>query len=233
MNHIKIKLPDCDDDVKLPRVVWCIVLSSVWILWIIHRANVAYERAAVQLAAQSGLNHWWNRNAPDAARGWAIVWGALALYGIFLIAHFAAIIQVAIQKGIAQKNRRLQTSREQLAFENKMQVMDQENDQQDKLSKLAQSKQELIMRLGTIDQFIRVLAVETDVSQRTVALQAAHSEITTLAAKLASGQISRDVVEAPEVREQASETSNDLTRLGLSEDRLNRDLLRMFKLSSK
>ncbi len=88
------------------------------------------------------------------------------------------------------------------------------------------------MRLGSIDQFIRVVAVETDLSKRTVALQAAHSEMTTLAAKLASGQITREALDAPEIREHASETSKDLVRLGLSEDRLNRDIIRMFKLSA-
>ncbi len=54
--------------------------------------------------------------------------------------------------------------------------------------------------------------------------------MTTLAAKLSSGQISREAVDDDDVREQAAETSHDLNRLGLANDRLNRDIVRMFKL---
>ena len=116
-------------------------------------------------------------------------------------------------------------------FDEKMQTMEAEHTAQSNLSKLAQSKQELIVRLGSIDQYIRVLGIETDLSKRTVALQAAHSEMTTLTAKLASGQISREAADDDDVRQQAAETSHDLARIGLADDRLNRDLFRIFKLT--
>lgn len=86
------------------------------------------------------------------------------------------------------------------------------------------------MRLGNIDQFIRVLAHESDSSKRTVALQAAQAELTTVNAKLASEEIVAEAVLAPEVQEHAKETSADLSKLGFAEDRLNRDLQRTFKL---
>jgi len=65
-----------------------------------------------------------------------------------------------------------------------------------------------------------------------MALQDAHSAIMALSARLASGEISRDALDDHEIRELAWETCNDLARLGLSEDRLNRDIIRMFKLNT-
>jgi hypothetical protein len=199
-------------------------------LWIIQKANEARAHKAAEVATYR--IQFGHGSDATAAHDWVIVGGVLALYVVFFIAHFFAVLHVAIQKSIGEKHQHLQNKREQRAFEGKMQDMDRDNAKQDALSKAAQSKQELIIRLGSVDQYIRVLAIETDVSKRTVALQAAHSEMTTLAAKLASGQISREAVDAPEVREHASETSKDLARLGLTEDRLNRDIIRMFKLTS-
>jgi hypothetical protein len=87
------------------------------------------------------------------------------------------------------------------------------------------------MRLGSIDQFIRVLETETDANSRTMALHDAHSQMTKLTASLASEQISREAFDDPVVREYALETSKDLAQIGLVNDRLNRDLTRMFKLN--
>ena len=233
MSAFKFKLPDCDDDVVAPRIFWCIALSIIWLIWIFHYADAVRDAKAAELAAHPPLFSLTSpKTQADAAKGWTIIGGFIGIYGILYVAHFVAIIHVAIQRSIAEKNQHIQSKREQREFEGKMQDMDRENQKQDALSKAAQSKQELIIRLGSIDQYVRVLSIETDVSKRTVALQAAHSEMTTLAAKLASGQISREAVDAPEVREHASETSSDLARLGLKEDRLNRDIIRMFKLGA-
>jgi len=138
-----------------------------------------------------------------------------------------------MKQDAAQKNQEAQNQREQREFQQQMQDMDEQSSQQDKLSKFAQSKQELIMRLGSIDQFIRVLETETDGNNRTMALQDAHSQMTKLTASLASEQISREAFDDAVVREHAWETSKDLERIGLSNDRLNRDLIRMFKLSAE
>jgi hypothetical protein len=202
-NPFKIELPDCDDDVKSIRTFWHAILGGLWVLLIMFSGSVSF-----------------------------FFWGLCLAPLIGFIAHYVALIQVKIREQNNEKRQQLKIEREQLAFEGKMDAMERENQKQDALSKAAQSKQELIIRLGSIDQYVRVLSIEMDVSKRTVALQAAHSEMTTLAAKLASGQISREAVAAPDVREHASETSNDLARLGLTEDRLNRDIKRMFKLGA-
>ena len=202
-NPFKIELPDCDDDVKSIRTVWHAILGGIWMLLIIFSGSVSF-----------------------------FIWGLCLAPAIGYIAHGVAVIQVKIREQNNEKRQQLKIEREQLAFEGKMQDMDRDSAKQNALLKGANSKHELITRLGSADLHIRVLSVEQDVSKRTAALQRAHSEITTLAAKLASGQISREALDAPEVRAHASETSNDLVRLGLSDDRLNRDIIRMFKLGS-
>lgn len=230
MDQVKIHIPKCADDARVPRILWFVGLSAIWMLWVLQKANEVRAAKAAEVATY--LVQW--GHGGDAGRMYSgvIFFGVMALYLVFLLAHVIAIIQVAIQKIVARIKQHGQDKRDQLAFNDKMQDMQRDSEKQAELSKAAKSKQELIMRLGSIDQYIRVLAIETDASKRTVALQAAHSEMTTLAAKLASDQISREFVESPDIRAQASETSNDLARLGLSEDRLNRDIIRMFKLSA-
>jgi hypothetical protein len=95
------------------------------------------------------------------------------------------------------------------------------------------SKHKLVARLGSIDGFIRAVEAAPDAANRTAHLQKAHSVMMTLAAELAAGEISRDALDVPEIRELAAETSRDIARLGLADDRLNRDIVRMFKLKSK
>ena len=56
-------------------------------------------------------------------------------------------------------------------------------------------------------------------------------QVVRLAASLASGEISPEAIDDENVRQHAAETSGDLARIGLADDRLNRDLIRMFKLS--
>lgn len=154
-----------------------------------------------------------------------------------LAAKYIAPFQLSIHQTMIEKaahaKESLQQEQAQEALQKEIDSLNKESRNQQDASKTSQSKRELVMRLGSVDQFIRVLEAETEVGKRTVALQAAHSEMMTLAAKLSSGELSREAVDAPEVRELASETSKDLARLGLSEDRLSRDLTRMFKLNSK
>ena len=84
------------------------------------------------------------------------------------------------------------------------------------------------MRLGNIDQFIRVLGHESFPVKRTLALQAPQADLTTINAKLAPEEIVAEALIAPEVQEHAKETSADLTKMGFAEDRLNRDPQRTF-----
>jgi hypothetical protein len=221
---------DCEDDAKGPRIFWFLVLSVLWLWWVIPEANAAYDRAVAELEASNTLMRWWNSNEPINARGRVLVMGIFALSLVFGVAHFVALLHASAMRNVAEKLQDRRNKQEQRKFESKMQDMEQENEKQSKLSQAARSKKELILRLGSIDQFIRVLEHETDASRRTVALQAAHSEMTTVTAKLASEEISPEMVDAPEVRQHAQETSSDLARLGLSDDRLNRDIKRMFKL---
>jgi hypothetical protein len=223
---------ECDEDVKTPRIFWFLGLSVVWGWWIIQKANDAYDKKAAEIAAQNAVFRWWNGDEPGHARLWIILGGFAALYLIFAIAHFIAILHSSIARSAAQKMEHLQSKRDQRAFEGKMQDMDRQNSEQAALSKAAQSKKEMIQRLGNIAQYIVVLEIEKDDSKRAVALQSAQSQMKELAANLASGQIISEALDAPEVRSHAIETSADLNRLGFAESRLNREIKRMFKLDS-
>jgi hypothetical protein len=235
-----LQIFECDDEVKKPRIFWFVVIGGLWMVWIVGLANDAYDKAAAELAANqssghvySGVVNWWHSNDPDQARI-EIIWrGILALIFVFIVAHYIAKAQAAFMQDVAARKRAAQGRREQREFANQIKDMDQASQQQASLSKLAQSKKELIVRLGNIDQFVRALEGERDSSSRTMALQDAHSQMTKLAANLASGEISRDALDDPEIREHALETSTDLTRIGLHHDRLNRDLVRIFKLNAE
>jgi hypothetical protein len=221
---------DCEEGAKRPRIFWFLVLAVLWFSWIIPEANAAYDRAAAELANRNSIMQWWNSSEPSKARIWVIFFGLAGLYIVFVVAHFVALLHSSAMRSVAEKRQEKRNRQEQHKFDSKMQDMEQENAKQSRLSQTARSKKELILRLGSIDQFVRVLEHETDASRRTVALQAAHSEMTTLTAKLASEEIIPDMVDAPEVRRHAQETSSDLARLGYGEDRLNRDIVRTFKL---
>ncbi len=141
-------------------------------------------------------------------------------------------VQAKNQKAADEAMRRMHTEREERELHEQMQRMAAVDKAEADSSKTNQSKQELIMRLGNIDQYILVLSTEKGDSQRTVALQAAHSEMTTIAAKLASGQICPRAIDDPSVRQHAMETAKDLLRNGQSAERLLRDLGRVFRLSN-
>lgn len=192
-------------------------------LWIFILANEAYDKAKAELDKTGFLSRWWNGNVPRDAWIGMMFRGLLGLILVFVAAHLLASLQLYLAKFIAEW-------RGQREFKHRIRTIDMESFEQARLSKMALSKKELIMRLGSIDQFIRVLEHETDSARRAVAIQAAHSEMTILAAKLASDQLTADAVESSDVRHQAIETSADLVRLGLSQDRLNRDITRIFKL---
>jgi uncharacterized protein YxeA len=230
---------DYDAYKKKARWFWFFALSVIWMWWIICMANNAYDKAAAQTATKTGFSHFWSSGGgimnsdADNARMGIIMGGVFGLVLVFIVAHIIAGVQVSMKQDADQKNQEVQNQREQREFQQQMQNMDEQSNQQDKLSKFAQSKQELIMRLGSIDQFVRVLETETDANSRTMALQDAHSQMTKLTASLASEQISREAFDDPVVREHALETSKDLARIGLANDRLNRDLQRMFKLNGE
>jgi hypothetical protein len=215
---------DFDEPITKPRLIWFSSIGFVWMLWIFILANEAYDKAKAELDKTGFLSRWWNGNVPRDAWIGMMFRGLLGLILVFAAAHLLASLQLYLAKSIAEW-------RSQREFKHRIRTIDIESFEQARLSKIALSKKELIMRLGSIDQFIRVLEHETDPARRTVALQAASSELTALSAKLATGEIVPEASDSPEVQQAAKETSFDLAKVGLAEDRLNRDLRRMFKLS--
>ena len=199
------------------RWIWFIVLTVILWAIIIHVAN-----------------------APGAGIGAQLIAGPrylIALVASYFAAKYIAPIQLKFHESMnekAEEAKRLAAQKQaQKAHQKLVETFDKESKNQQNLSRDSKSKHELVTRLGNIDQFVRVLDGETETASRTMALQKAHSEMMTLAARLASGEISRDALDAPEIRELAAETCKDLHRIGLSEDRLSRDIKRMFKLKSK
>lgn len=235
-----LQIFDCDDEVKKPRIFWFLVLGCIWMYWIIQKGNEAYDKAATELAANqssghvySGVVNWWHSNDPDQARVQVIWHGILALILVFIVAHYIAKAQASFMQDAAKRKRESQGKRAQREFENQVKNMDRVSQQQASQEQFTQSKKELIMRLSNIDRFVRMLDGEHDKSSRTMTLLDAHDQMTKLATNLASGDIDRAALDDPEVREHALETCNDLVRLGLFDDRLNRDLVRIFKLNAE
>lgn len=228
---------DYDAYKKKSRRMWFVGISVVWFLWINGKATDAYSAAQAMVNQKTGFDHWWHSSHmlwtgdAESARNRWFIGGLFGLIGVWTLANFIAVSMADCKKAAIARNRKAQANLQQQHFQQQMQDINEQNTKEANLSKAAQSKQELIVRLGTIDQYIRVLGMEKDTAQRTVALQAAHSEITTLAAKLSSGQISREVLDAPDIRAQALETCKDLASVGLANDRLSRDLVRIFKLN--
>lgn len=196
------------------RWIWFILLTAVLWAIIIHVTNEPGAGIGTQL-----------RYVPRLV---------ISVIASYFAAKYIAPIQLKFHEDMIDKaeegKRRTNQKEAQKTHQKMIQQFDEESKTQQHLSRESKSKHEVVTRLGSIDQFIRVLDGENDASNRTMALQKAHSEMMTLSARLASGEISRDALDDQEIRELAWETCNDLTRLGLSEDRLNRDLIRMFKL---
>lgn len=218
---------------KSARWVWFFIIGAVWMIFMIAQGNAAYDKAAAETATKTGFAHFWssgagilNSDADNARMGW-IMGGVFGLVGVFIVAHFISGAQINLQRSIAEDSRNRQLHRERREFEEKL---DRETDRLTSQNKLAQSKRELVRQLGVIDGFIRALSVEPDVSKRTTALQGAHEIMTGLAARLASGDILREALEDRSIQEQACETVKDLDQADLSNDRLTRDLIRLFSL---
>jgi|SRR5579862_657767 len=91
---------------------------------------------------------------------------------------------------------------------------------------------EVIKRLGVVEGFIRALEGETDPGRRTVTFQAANQEITEISAKRASGEIPPEVLRSADIIDQARSTSAHLVKLGLADDPLNLEIVRVFNLAA-
>ena len=206
---------DPESYIKKARWIWFIVLTGILWAIILTVANAPGAGIGAQIIAIPRL--------------------LIAALASYFAAKYIAPAQLKFHEDMTEKaeeaKRHSHRKEAQKAHQKLVEEFDKESKSQQNLSKESKSKHELVTRLGSIDQFIRVLEGETESSNRTMALQKAHSEMMTLAARLASGEISRDALDDQEIRELAWETCNDLARLGLSEDRLSRDLIRMFKLN--
>ncbi|MFM2168845.1 MAG: hypothetical protein RIS79_3216 [Verrucomicrobiota bacterium] len=207
-----------------PRFVWFFTLAFIWMVWIVQKSDEVHVREQAKMATASWWDRTWHHDRPDKEKGYVINRGIAGLLVIFCISHLIASIQTSWLQKLSQVLQQRSLTKQSLLLEKNSEAQAMQN-------KTAQSKKELIVRLGSIDQFIRVLENETDSARRTVALQAASSELTALSAKLATGEILPEATDTPEVQQAAKETSFDLVKVGLAEDRLNRDLRRMFKLS--
>lgn len=141
---------DCEEEAKRPRIFWFLVFGVLWFSWIIPEANAAYEKAAAELQASNAIMRWWNSNEPGKARMWVYFWGFMGLGIAFVLAHFVALLHASVVKSMAEKVQDFKSQRDQKHFEAKMQHLENENQKQTKLSKSAQSKKELVMRLGNI-----------------------------------------------------------------------------------
>jgi len=95
---------------------------------------------------------------------------------------------------------------------------------------IANASREVVKRLGVVEGYIRVLENETDTARRTVTFQAAQQEVTEISAKRASGEIPLQVLSSGDITDQARSTSAHLVRLGLADDPLNTEIVRLFNL---
>ncbi|HEY5043603.1 MAG TPA: hypothetical protein VIK53_16550 [Verrucomicrobiae bacterium] len=158
----------------------------------------------------------------------------------YIPALIIAAIQLWVRKKIAQVREKMgqarEFSRHKQAQKEQQKMLAKHMDDSARAQDVRQksdSLHEVISLLGSIDGYIRVLDGQPGRDDRTMMLQKAQFIMVKLVAKSASGEISRDTLDNSHVRELAAETSKDLARLGLADDRLNRDLVRMFKLKSK
>jgi len=157
-----------------------------------------------------------------------------------IAALIIAAIQLKLRKIIPQVREKMgqarEFSRQKQAQKEQQKVLAKHMDDSARAKDFRQksdSLHEVISLLGSIDGYIRVLDGQPGRDDRTMMLQKAQFIMVKLVAKSASGEISRDTLDNSHVRELAAETSKDLARLGLADDRLNRDLVRMFKLKTK
>ena len=107
---------------------------------------------------------------------------------------------------------------------------DKESQTQHNESLESKSRHAIVSHLASIDKSMFV-SWERKATLTTALWRCkkAHSEMMILSAKLVSGDISRAALDVQEIRELAWETCNDLAAIGLANDRLSRDIKRMFQ----
>lgn len=199
---------DYDDEEEIERMqsLWRVLMGGAWLLLFVLLAVYDYNVGRV------------------FGSGVAIVIGIKTCKYMKSPGDFMGRMYYAGRKRAAALYR-------QRAQETAIRDMNTQNAQRRQASNLSQARQEAITRLGSIDNYVRVLEGETDRSRRTVALQAAHSEIIALEAKRASGDIPHEAIADATILAHAQATSDHLGRIGLSRDRLNLELVRIFKLT--
>lgn len=203
-------------------IVGIVVTIPVW-CYCFYAGSVAREQAEAELATRTGISHWWHENDPSKAAGNYYLLGTVCTVGACWLAYLMSPITLGISEAVSEskRKRKLQES---------MQEMDADVQQQSRQLNVAQSKQEIVMRLGSIDQFIRVYRIESEPSRQVIALQAAQGELTNLNGKVASREIDSESLTDSHVTACVRETISDLCRAGLADDRLTRDLRRMFNV---
>ncbi len=141
-----------------------------------------------------------------------------------------ALQNAKMRQKLRQKQRIEEQQRK--SFQRQDQKMKRENEAKDNTENLIHAKTTLIKSLGNVDSFIRVFRSASDGFTKTSALQDAQTEMTRIVAMMASGEIPLKAINDSHVRDQAKATSKDMAEAGLGNDRLNRDLIRIFKLKS-
>lgn len=202
-------------------IAWCF-MSIVWFGWIGDQSDIAYKDAEREIQTYNFLQRWFHDTDPNSAR---TKWRFLGFIGFvalaFLSIFFGTVFYEWMQAGIDALNKKV-IEKEVRLIDNKIQ-----------LEAITHSKHQLITSLGIIDQYLRVLDSETDLSRRTIALQSIQSEITAISKKLVTGEMCQGAITDPNVLAHVSEIRRDLTRLGLTDDRISRDIVRIFSITSK
>ena len=208
--------PNDPDYLKKARWIWFIILTVILWWWIYDITSAPDAGLLTQI-----------RFAPRLL---------IAAAASYFAAKYIAPIQLKIHEDMddsaARAKRRAAQKQAEVTRQKMIQEFDKESQTQHNESWESKSRHAIVSHLASIDEYVRVLAAESDPDNRTMAMQKAHSEMMILSAKLVSGDISRATLDVQEIRELAWETCNDLAAIGLSEDRLSRDIKRMFKLDA-
>jgi hypothetical protein len=191
--------------------------------WAAIERPLARAQAQAELDARTGLDHWWHKGDPDSAEGSIALVALGGTVFVFWLGYFLSPMTLGMVES-------MKNARKQAEFQKSVRQLDEDSQQQSRQMGRSQSMQEIVTRLGTIDQFIRVYRSESERSRQVIALQAAHAEVTNLNGKVLSNEIDADSLIHPEVMACVRETIADLQAAGLSEDRLYRDLRRVFRL---
>lgn len=100
--------------------------------------------------------------------------------------------------------------------------------EQEAAEQLRQTKVDLLTMLANIDQYLRVLAEETEPSRRVIALQSIQKLLSDTLIELEVGDVPADARRDEAVTQAAARTKAEMERLGLSEDRVMNDIERAF-----